>query len=421
MRNATIIAAAVGALVAACSTAHALPFFDENEVFVGGMDDVNTYRIPSAVVTSNGTVLVFCEARRDSTVDGSPTHLALKRSLGNAGKWNPPIRRGHVPDTRSRDRNMMWEPMQILVKTDGDSAYMNPVPVIDKSSGRIFLLVDGHDRQDGQRRSFVWMWYSDDEGATWTGPKDITDMTGRKALGPGVGIQMTTGRLVVPTYDGVIFSDDHGQTWKSGGESTPRSETQVVELVDGALMLNIRGDPFRSVCLSKDGGMTWSESYRDEQLVESSLWGGCQATILRYTRKDQGYAKDRLLFANPADKQWRMSPTVRVSYDEGKTWPVSKLIKEGTAAYSCLCVFPDDSIGLVYETGRNYPSRVEYYAKLSFARFNLEWLTDGKDELVKTAAPAEAKPAAEKPSAEEAGEALPATKPAGEDGSAGKN
>jgi len=393
--NPTVAFLTMVALAAAvASTAQGLPMFEENEAFVGGLDEVNTYRIPSVVCTSKGTVLVFCEARRDSSVDGSPTHLALKRSMGNAEAWRPPVTRGRSPDGRSKARNMTWLPVQILAETDGRSAYMNPVPIIDRTDGKIFLLVDVHGQYQEGRGGGVLLLESTDEGATWSKPRDLGEMVGRKTMGPGVGIQMAGGRLVAPTYDGVIYSDDHGKTWKSGGRSTPRSETQVVELVDGSLMLNVRGAPFRSVCISADGGDSWGEPYQDKTLTDSELFGGCQASLLRYTRRSDGHDRDRLLFSNPADLKGRMSMTVRMSYDEGKTWPVSKVIKKGAGAYSCLTVFPDGTIGTIYETGNTYDDGVvEYYAKLSFARFNLEWFSDGKDELKKTVAEKD-KPAA---------------------------
>jgi Neuraminidase (sialidase) len=199
---------------------------------------------------------------------------------------------------------------------------------------------------------------------------------GKISLGPGIGIQMKNGRLVAPVYDGVIFSDDHGRSWKAGGKTTgPVSETQAVELTDGSLMLSTRGHPNRTVTISKDGGETWSEPRRDPALTDPELWGGCQASLIRWTRKDAGYDQDRLLFANPADRRHRFDLTVRVSYDEGKTWPVAKVIKKGPGAYSSMTVFPDGTIGVIYETGNSYAGVVEYYAKLALARFNLEWLT----------------------------------------------
>src|SRR5258708_6467269 len=88
-------------------------------------------------------------------------------------------------------------------------------------------------------------------------PGNPRHLVGKKELGPGIGIQMRNGRLVVPTYEGVIFSDDHGKNWKAGGKTTgPVNESQVIELADGSLMLNTRSHPNRTVVLSRDGGET---------------------------------------------------------------------------------------------------------------------------------------------------------------------
>jgi sialidase-1 len=363
------------------------PLFEETEVFVGGQDDINTYRIPSLICTNNGTVLAFCEGRIDSNKDGSPTHLVLKRSLGNKGDWNPPRRLGPVPAPRSRERNMTWQPMQILRASRAAEAYMNPVPVIDQTSGAIFLLVNHYTHYDPKADAFggrgqVWLIQSNDEGVTWSDPVDLTSSVGNRELGPGIGIQIGNGRLVAPVYDGVIYSDDHGKSWRTGGKApTAPNETQVVELADGSLMLNVRGAPRRKVVLSHDGGVTWGEPQPDPVLTDSELWGGCQASLVRYTHAAGRPSRDRLLFANPADPKYRYDLTVRLSYDEGKTWPVAKLIRKGPGAYSSMTVFPDGTIGIIFESGSTYEGGVESYAKLSFARFNLEWLTEGNDML----------------------------------------
>ena len=367
------------------SGARSEPLFQETDVFVGGQDDINTYRIPSLICTKKGTVLAFCEARRDSNTDGSPTDLVLKRSLGNTNQWNPPRRRGPVPEGRSRARNMTWQPMQVIIPCKGNDAFMNPVPVIDAADGVIFLLVNYHAQYDAVRDEFggdtrVWLLKSTDEGATWSTPIDLTPQVGKKELGPGIGIQMRNGRLAVPTYEGVIFREDHGKSWKASGKTTgPVNESQVVELADGSLMLNTRSRPNRTVVFSRDGGETWSEPRGDPMLTDTELYGGCQASLIRYTQPENGYDKSRLLFANPADPKYRFDLTVRLSYDDGKTWPVGHLIRKGPGAYSCMTVFPDGTIGIIYETGNAYDGTVEYYGKLSFARFNLEWLTEGKD------------------------------------------
>ena len=75
-----------------------------------------------------------------------------------------------------------------------------------------------------------------------------------------------------------------------------------------------------------------------------------------------------------ADQRHKL--TVRLSYDAGETWPVSKLLEEGPSAYSCLANLPDGDIGCLYERGQK-----DAYEKVTFARFTLAWLTDGKDAL----------------------------------------
>lgn len=127
----------------------------------------------------------------------------------------------------------------------------------------------------------------------------------------------------------------------------------------------------RAIAFSEDGGETWSKVKFDAALIEPI----CQASFIRYT---DAYRRDRsrLLFSNPASREHRIAMTVRLSYDEGKTWAVSKMIYPGPSAYSCLAVLPDMSIGCLYERGEEHP-----YEKITFARFKLEWLTDGKDSV----------------------------------------
>ncbi|HTX34465.1 MAG TPA: sialidase family protein [Bryobacteraceae bacterium] len=363
----------------------ATPVFELTDLFVGGQDDINTYRIPSLISTRRGTVLAFCEGRRDSAQDGSPTHLVLKRGLGNAGEWSLLREAGRT--ARPRQRNMTWQPMQVLRTSRNGEAYMNPVAVIDGDTGAILLLFNHYAHYDAQADEFggrgeLWLMRSGDEGASWSAPVELTRSVGHKELGPGIGIQLRTGRLVVPVYDGVIYSDDHGNSWQAGGV-TPKpaapNETQVVELADGNLMLNLRGAPQRTVLESRDGGVTWGEPRRDPALTDPAQWGGCQASLIRYSLAREGRGRNRLLFANPADLQRRFDLTVRLSYDEGKTWPVAKLIRKGPGSYSSMTEFPDGTIGIVFESGEIENGRVDYQTRLAFARFNLEWLTDGHD------------------------------------------
>lgn len=351
------------------------PRIEETYLFVGGQDDVNTYRIPSLICTKSGTVLAFAEGRFEKGDDGAPTHLVMKRSAGNNGPWTP-------SDQRSRKTNMTWLPMQILIPSTAGDAYMNPVPVIDRADGAIFVLVNRYSRPYQDLPAPILLMKSTDEGATWSSPVDITSGTGLRELGPGSGIQLQNGRLVVATYTSVIYSDDHGANWKSGGKlGGPENETGVVELANGSLMVNKRSTPNRWVMTSDDQGQTWNPATRDATLTDTELYGGCEGSFIRYTREEQGQGKNRLLFANPADLERRFKLTIRMSYDEGKTWPIAKTLNEGPGGYSSMTVFPDGSVGIIYESGDAHYGTRDSIALLKFARFNLEWLTDNRDHL----------------------------------------
>ena len=239
----------------------------------------------------------------------------------------------------------------------------------------------------------VYLTFSDDDGLTWAPLQEISATTRQDhwrwyATGPCRGIQLErgehAGRLVIPANHSdhsnpdehpyrshVIFSDDHGHSWQLGGVLGGKTnESTIVELSDGRLMDNMRsyhGEHRRAIATSGDGGATWSDVTLDPTLVEPV----CQASVLRYTFPDVD-GTSRILFSNPASTARQMM-TVRLSYDEGQTWPVAKLVCIGSAAYSCLTVLPDRSIGLLYER--------DGYRKIAFARFDLEWLTDGRDKL----------------------------------------
>lgn len=244
----------------------------------------------------------------------------------------------------------------------------------------------------------VFVTYSDDDGETWKQPENISKSASRRtwhwyATGPGNGIQLTrgkhVGRLVIPTNHSdhapmteteeakyrhvsesfyrshVIYPDDHGETWKIGGVlDRLTNESTIVELPDGSLLNNMRSYEKidrRTVARSDDGGSTWSPVVPHHQLVEPT----CQGNMLRYSFPS-ATSKSRILFSNPASPQKRERLTVRVSYDEGKTWPVSKLIYEPSAAYSCMTVLADGPAGVLFER--------DGYGKISFAKFGMEWL-----------------------------------------------
>jgi sialidase-1 len=173
----------------------------------------------------------------------------------------------------------------------------------------------------------------------------------------------------------VVYSDNRGLTWKAGGlsdEAFSTNECTIYERADGILCLNMRGggnhpkagrESYRIVATSDDGGLTWSKSRYDHNLIGPE----CLAATRRYSSAEQG--RSRILFSNPADKQHRMNMTVRVSYDEGNSWPVARQIFAGPSAYSCMARLVNGDIGLLYERGDRHR-----YQKMTFARFTLDWL-----------------------------------------------
>lgn len=350
------------------------------DVFVAGQDGYHTYRIPAVVVTTNGTALAFCEGRKINRNDSGDIDLLVKRSTDGGKTWSP--------------QQVIW--------SDAENTCGNPAPVVDQTTGVIWLLLTwnvGFDKEDqinylkarDTRRVFIS--YSADDGLTWAKPVEITKAVkkpewGWYATGPCNGIQLTRGaqrgRLVIPcnhstlttstqvvTRSHVIFSDDHGQSWQIGGvEEEMTNESTIVEINDGSLLHNMRSyhkKNRRAVARSRDAGLTWSAVKLDDTLIEPV----CQGSILRCTWPDRG-ERSRILFSNPASTK-REKLTVRLSYDEGATWPVRREIQSGPAAYSCLTILPDKSIGCLFERGEKSP-----YERITLARIPVAWLEDTK-------------------------------------------
>jgi len=351
---------------------------NQEPLWVGGEDGYHTYRIPALLTTKQGSLLAFCEGRKNTRQDHGDIDLLVKRST---------------------DGGKTWSSHQIVYEEGGTEAITigNPSPVVDQDTGTIWLPFCRDNKE-------VLITKSTDDGLTWSEPvnisKDVVEFGWVwVATGPGVSIQLTRGshkgRLVIPSDHGVMvgeqrimhshvfYSDDHGKTWQLGGLLPEHTdESQVVELSNGDLLLNMRSnwgrfakradrDGMRALARSIDGGITWGKLMFDETLIEPV----CQASFLRYTNAESN-GKNRLLFSNPASKTGRDRMTVRLSYDEGETWPVSKLLYEGKSAYSSLAVLPDRTIGCLYERGVG-----RFSDNLYFARFTLDWLTDGTDQL----------------------------------------
>ncbi len=353
------------------------------DVFVPKADGFASVRIPSVVVTSKGTVLAFAEGRA-ADADQARNKIILKRSTDGGKTW------GKVA----------------VIAEDGDRALNNPCAVVEREDGLVLLMYQSYPAGVGERSGKIqpgyegdlvvrnWLITSADDGVTWSKPRDITRATRREkvvttvASGPGIGIQLRhgkhAGRILMPFNEGpfgvwniyAVYSDDKGKTWQMGdvapgglldagkGRKTSTvNEAQFVELKDGSIRFNVRrwsGKAVRKTCVSADGGATWSKVADVPELVDP----GCMGSVLRYTDPADG-GKSRILYSGPQSAR-RENGTVFVSYDEGKTWPVKRVLCKGSFAYSCLTAMKDGTIGCLYEA--------EGTKKLVFARFALDWL-----------------------------------------------
>lgn len=365
-------------------------------LFEAEKDGYYVYRIPSLVATKKGTLLAFCSARKGTGGDWDPIDVVLRRS---------------------EDGGKTWSPMEIVVHREGLPCD-NATPIIDYRTGEIVLLY-----QINYARCFCTR--SSDDGRTWSEAVEITPVieTYRKiydwkvlAPGPGHGIQLTDGRLVVPfwlcdrTLGGhrpsivvSVYSDDHGRTWKPGEVAVPDNdytvipnETCCIQLADGRVLFNSRNESSqykRLITYSKDGATGWTEPVFSNDFFEPI----CQATLCRYSIKPH-QSKNRILFCNPdsrhnpwegrrantprsAKNRLRCNLTVRMSYDEAETWPVSKVIDPGIAGYSDLAVTADGRIHCFYETGELEGKGHFHTRQLDIVSFDLPWLTDGKDRM----------------------------------------
>jgi len=345
-------------------------------VFVSGEGGYHTYRIPSLLVTREGTLLAFCEGRKHSSSDTGDIDLILRRSTDQGQSWSP--------------QSVVWD--------DSENTCGNPCPVQDEATGVIYLLLT-HNPGDtnegaiiagkGTGTRSVWVCQSRDDGLSWTAPTEITSSVKKQdwswyATGPGIGIQLRTGahagRMIIPCdhmtlgdtkgyFSHAIYSDDHGATWKIGGSSGDgANECQVIERNSGELLLNMRraatnDQDGRVIATSGDSGETWTPNRHDSALTEPR----CQASLIRYATAGSG--DKRLLFSNPADPKKRVHFTVRMSEDEGQNWQHTLELFAGPSAYSCLGVLSNRDIACLYERGQKHP-----YESIVLAHFPLHTL-----------------------------------------------
>lgn len=346
-----------------------------NFIYKAGENGYSCFRIPAIVSTTKGTVLAFAEARKNNCGDAGDIDLVVKRSSDNGKTWSP--------------LHLIW--------SDSTNTCGNPAPIVDRKTGNVILLSTWNIGTDHEkaihaqtsadtRRVFV-LWSSDD-GVSWSAPTEITkDVKPQNwtwyATGPGSGIQIQNGvyknRLVVAcdhsvagekgSYSHSIYSDDDGKTWMLGGSTEVGvNECTVAEISKGNLLLNMRNSGparCRQISTSNDGGKSWSPIIADTTLIEPV----CEGSLISYNYHRK---KRCLIFSNPASKTSRTNMTVRISFNNGKTWPFQKVFYPGPSAYSNVTILPNGEIACLYEAGYNKPYEGIVFQKASFKEFKKE-------------------------------------------------
>jgi sialidase-1 len=373
---------------------------EKMDLFTAGQGGYNRYHIPGLVVTGKGSILAWCEARKNAGSDWDDIDILMRRSTDDGLTWSEPAKIVSLDGPKTKN------PFALQLKNTDPSTvtYNNPVMIADRDGTVHMLFCLEYMRCFYQR--------SHDDGLTWSEPTEITSAFAAfrqtydwkvLATGPNHGIQLRTGRLIVPVWlstgtggnahrpsvTATIYSDDGGKSWQAGEVAVPctdefinPNETVAIELNDGRVMLNVRNESQRHrriVVTSRDGASGWDEPRFQDDLVEPI----CMAGLARYQHGDN----DLLLFSHPdnlsrADgmeepgkSRDRRNLTVHLSRDEGQTWTRGRAIEPEWAAYSDMHVTTRGTILCFYGRGSTASFSGD---RLTLARFDLEWLTEAK-------------------------------------------
>lgn len=357
-------------------------------------DGIHTSRIPGLATSRKGTLLAVYDARYENSRDlQGDIDICLNRSIDGGETWQPMQvvldmkEWGGLPEKYNgvSDANILVDEETGDIYVAGlwmygvlDNETGKWVPGMTKDSTRWMHQWRGKGSQPGfdvKKTSQFLISKSTDDGLTWSEPINITAQTKQKewwlfAPAPGHGITLKDGTLVFPTqgrdkeglsFSNITWSKDKGKTWKTSNPAFHNTtECMAVELSDGSIMLNMRDNRNRGnkeengrrICVTTDLGETWTEhSTSRKALIEPT----CMASIHKHIYRQNGREESMLLFVNPESYSERNHITLKVSYDDGKTWPDEKKIlldEYNSRGYSCITSIDENTIGILYESSQ---------------------------------------------------------------------
>lgn len=336
----------------------------ESHIVFKAHEDFNSnyFRIPFLATTPKGTLIAGSDIRYTDSSDYNQIDIGI---------------------ARSEDGGKTWQDKQIVHKNNGlhqHSRKMDGAILVDQETGRIFLFalaIDMHDHlnaPDHKMKDFVYK-YSDDDGKTWSSEISLMHFLDEGCIlffqGPGNGIQLQNGTLVLPIQRwvpntelirakaGIIYSSDHGQTWHRSHAliDTYTSESAVVEYRPNEILISSRAPLTHGRCFytTSNLGDTWQVHEADNTLFEL---GGCQSSMLKFTAPNQ---KTYALHTAPQqdDSFWHRNKLTLMASDDYTTWNyISEVIHLNNDGYTCLSY--DQANHKLYMLGEQNGSLVLY-------------------------------------------------------------
>ena len=326
------------------------------------------YRIPAMTVMKDGTIVTAYDGRH--TVADLPSFIDTVVRI-------------------SKDGGAAWSEQKIARGGGYPEGYGDPSLGYNPETNRLFLFYSGS-RKTGFLSGAVgvgdvpevvqhWVSYSDDGGQNWE-HHNITTQVKDPAWAGGFAASGMATYIATGPYKGRLvqqylhrasgssavsaWTDDNGATWHHGAILQGADENKTAAMSNGNLIWNNRAGDNRQRAYSTDGGATWGNKSDDPALIDATSNGSITRVFPTLPASDP--KSKWMISTNNFDRDIRMNTAVRLSCDDGSTWPVGKILERGSSGYSTAAMLDSETVGVLYER--------RGYADVTFASFPLSEL-----------------------------------------------